>query len=420
MSLLLPSKKLAYRENNRKLKIKILHFAKLSLFLKSRNSNWYKGSLANAQVTPGHCFTLYQGLRLPQEQVNVNVQVFYFVTIKFKPMIKAKNTQFYMLAVLPMIMFASCSKSPEKAIEAMKKKADDYMVSGRKPTEEMIIADCSDLFAKNFKDDIGWTSKLRVFEPILLDHIDKKELFDNTRKFPTTRISAETFKSDNGDSAYFYLHTEATIDDVVFINDKGAPTVRFVVNDNGKYRQVPNLFMTVDIPKSELDKQKIIGCPFASHDGIQPYDYYFYDPKTNQFDGTPSFIGANELGKALFKAIIVQSKNDTTTKEIVLDNGQILSNHCSTLYFRIANENGAGLIDDEKAKEQINEVFSDDEYLVWEKSEDKQNAEPIGDRLTLSGIFELSAIKNCKILKKEPGFNLNSLKKVNFRTGKML
>ena len=350
--------------------------------------------------------------------------------MKWKPNATLKGVLIFVV----MICLASCSKSPEKAIEAMKKKADDYMIAGRKPTEEMIIADCSDFFAKDFKDDIGWMSKLKVFEPALLEHINNKQLFDTTKKFPKTTISAATLKTDNADSAYYYLHTEATFENVAYVNHNGEnSSIVFLTKDNsGKFKQETNVYLTTDLSWEEIAKQKIIGCPFVrvfNRDAgadEEPWDYYFYDNKTNHFDAIEiPHLGGSQIGRGLFKAILQISKNDTSKKEITgtdMYGGQtmILNNSCANLYYRIANENGAGLINDEQAQQQIKEKFSENDYYVWEKSEDKRFFEPIGDILTITGTFELSEVKNAKVVKKEPGFNLTALKKVNFRNGKLL
>ncbi len=116
-----------------------------------------------------------------------------------------------LVSITTLLIFTSCSKSPEKAIEKMKEITDDFMIEGVKPTEDMVVSKCSDLFIDNYKDNTEWKSKLGVFGKEVQKHIDEKELFDKSKKFPETSIDGSNFETITKEKEYYYLNTTLTI-----------------------------------------------------------------------------------------------------------------------------------------------------------------------------------------------------------------
>ncbi|NDA63229.1 MAG: hypothetical protein EBX50_14490 [Chitinophagia bacterium] len=153
------------------------------------------------------------------------------------------KVRYFLAIAIFATLFSSCSKSPEKAIDAMMKKADEYMVKGVKPTEEMIIADCADYFDKNFKDDIKWMSKLEVFEPELIKHLNDKVLFDKSITLPPVEVNDVNVKDLFNKQTYTDADGDVDIDKINYVfknrkikltNVKGA-IVGHIYDDGSNY-----------------------------------------------------------------------------------------------------------------------------------------------------------------------------------------
>ncbi len=339
--------------------------------------------------------------------------------------------------LLSTILFASCSNSPEKAIQSMKDKSDEYMLRGVKPQVEMVIADCSDNFKKDFRDDIKWMSKLRVFEKELVEHLDHKELFDTTKHFPKCKLSYENCRAiiSNKDSFYFYCKNEITIDDLVYKNDSSRRSTLYFLKDLNAIKlgaTQPAISFVVDLPKVEFDKMKIMGMPkfdeMVDYQRPQPANIYFYNAKSNRF------IEDFDFAKYLYVSMIKVQNNDTTIERT--RDGNILS-RLGTLIFDVNYKNQYYKLSsywnlftsDSDAIQKISKVAPADEYYVWDKNEDKINTGAYADKVSITG--QLSDVVNlfgitffidgAKILGKEDvAFHLNTMKRVNFKTGQIL
>ncbi|MFA6150522.1 MAG: hypothetical protein WC716_04310 [Chitinophagaceae bacterium] len=352
----------------------------------------------------------------------------------FKMSIKLSQTGLLICS----LFFASCSNSPEKAIKSMKDKADEYMLKGVKPTIPMIIADCSDNFKKDFKSDIEWTSKLTVFEKDLIRHLDEKELFDTTKHFPKSTLSYESCRTiiNNKDSFYFYCNNEVTINDLVYKNEQiGNDNRLYFLKDLNELQpgKEPVISFSVDIPTTEFDKQKIIGMPKfddrIDYQRTEPANVYFYNEQSNRF------IEEFDFAKYLYISMLKVANNDTALNRddwgrIInrYEQGQGTDNSFSNSYYKVASYYNSFTSDDD-AVAKINEVVAGNEYYVWDRNEDKSYTGPYADKVSITGQFKTVAnilgmvffINDTKILKKEDAaFQLKSMKKVNFKTGKIL
>lgn len=320
-----------------------------------------------------------------------------------------KQVLIYSLTLLSSITLLSCSKSPESAIDGMKKKTDEYLLKGIKPSVDMIVSDCSDLFDNNYKNDVKWISKLSVFQKELLKHINDKILFDTTKKFPETFIDGLNFDriKTNPDSLYFYNKTHTTISNLVFINipdyvnykeGNGVSTeLGFLELNKGTNNiTVSTSGVIIDLDPKEFKDQGIVGTPYNGRPE-QESNLCFYDPKTKHF------LTGEQLNYC--KLVYQQMKNGLTIEDI-----------------------GNSLINNQQIEslDQLYSMLPNGEVLIWEMEESKKNGyqDLIVNKVTVKG--EISRIykngylcgvylKGGKIEKKEDGINLTSLKKFTFQ-----